>query len=73
MQPMQPEAPQDADPQLAKNIPVSAGLCAHCQHARAVVSARASIFVLCSEYQNNPALVKYPGIPVLRCPGFTQI
>lgn len=49
--------------------PPDAGLCRACQHSRLVLSARGSVFVLCTaplEYQLN----KYPRLPVLDCPAF---
>jgi hypothetical protein len=47
---------------------VEPGLCGHCEHARAVTSARGSTFWRCSVHDRDPAWPKYPPLPVLRCP-----
>jgi hypothetical protein len=46
------------------------GLCAACRHARRIESARGSRFWLCARSADDPRFVKYPRLPVLRCPGF---
>jgi hypothetical protein len=47
------------------------GLCADCQHARRIVSAKGSSFWLCERSVNEPTrFAKYPPLPVLRCSGF---
>jgi hypothetical protein len=57
----------------AGSIPESAGLCARCVHARAIVSDRGSVFVLCEASRTDPSLDPYPRLPVLRCHGFAPI
>ncbi len=52
------------------SIPASAGLCAHCLHARAVVTRRGSTFVLCEASLTDRRLERYPRLPVVRCHGF---
>ncbi len=47
-----------------------AGLCADCQHAKKIESARGSKFVLCELSATNPAFPKYPRLPVLKCAGY---
>ena len=47
------------------------GLCAHCTHARAIVSARGSTFWRCALSATNPHFPKYPPLPFLRCAGYT--
>ena len=47
-----------------------AGLCADCQHAQKIESARGSKFVLCELSATNPAFPKYPRLPVLKCSGY---
>jgi hypothetical protein len=42
------------------------GLCATCQHARPVRSAKGSTFWRCA----HPQLPKYPRLPVLACGGY---
>jgi hypothetical protein len=52
------------------SIPTSAGLCAQCLHARAVVTRRGSTFVLCEASSTDSRLERYPRLPVVRCHGF---
>jgi hypothetical protein len=52
------------------SIPASAGLCALCLHARAVVTRRGSTFVLCEASLTDGRLERYPRLPVVRCHGF---
>jgi hypothetical protein len=49
-----------------------AGLCGRCEHAQIVQSARGSRFYLCRLSSTDPRFPKYPRLPVLACPGFTQ-
>jgi hypothetical protein len=46
------------------------GLCQTCQHARRIRSARGSVFWHCGAHKQNPAMQKYPSLPVLRCPAY---
>jgi hypothetical protein len=46
------------------------GLCAHCNLARRIESARGSEFVLCGRSRTDPAFPKYPRLPVLECAGY---
>jgi hypothetical protein len=46
------------------------GLCAVCQFARRIESARGSQFVLCERSHTDPAFPKYPRLPVTRCGGY---
>jgi hypothetical protein len=49
------------------------GLCAACEHARAIVSAKGSKFWLCERASSDPMRFrKYPALPVLRCSGFER-
>ena len=50
-------------------IPEWAGLCATCERARPVSSARGSVFVLCERSRDDPRYRRYPMLPVLRCDG----
>ena len=52
------------------SIQGSAGLCARCLHARAIVTRRGSTFVLCEASSSDRTLPRYPRLPVLRCHGF---
>ena len=48
------------------------GLCAGCAHGHRVLSARGSEFWLCRRAAKDAAFVRYPRLPVLRCPGYEQ-
>ena len=48
------------------------GLCGECRHARIVISARGSRFVLCERSRTDPAFPRYPRLPVLSCAGFER-
>ena len=51
---------------------VAVGLCAGCAHGHRVLSARGSVFWLCGRAAKYAAFVRYPRLPVLRCPGYEQ-
>ncbi len=57
----------DADRQ-----PLAAGLCADCAHGQRVVAARGSLFWRCRLSSRDRAFVRYPRLPVLRCPGYER-
>ena len=61
-EPVRPAAP-DA-------IPLTAGLCARCIHARRIVSDRGSAFVLCGAAATDPRLARYPRLPRWECHGY---
>lgn len=46
------------------------GLCARCAHARAIQSARGSVFHLCRLSETDERFPKYPRLPVVRCDGY---
>jgi hypothetical protein len=48
----------------------SPGLCATCQHARTIESARGSIFYMCALSFEDPHFAKYPRLPVVECSGY---
>jgi len=48
------------------------GLCAGCASGQRVVSARGSVFWRCRRSAKDAAFVRYPRLPVLRCPGYEQ-
>jgi len=48
------------------------GLCADCQFARRIESARGSQFVLCERSRTDPAFPKYPRLPVIACAGYAR-
>lgn len=49
------------------------GLCATCQHARLIESAKGSQFLLCQLSQSDQSFPKYPRLPVLTCRGYTPL
>ncbi|HUQ78670.1 MAG TPA: hypothetical protein VM427_07350 [Patescibacteria group bacterium] len=59
----------DPDSARLEAVPVSAGLCAVCVHARLVVSGRGSQFVLCEQSRIDPRFPRYPSLPVRACAG----
>lgn len=48
------------------------GLCADCRHARRIVSAKGSQFLLCERSMTDERFVKYPALPVVRCVGYER-
>ena len=46
------------------------GLCALCQHARSIHSAKNSEFWLCERSKTDAHFAKYPPLPVRTCAGF---
>ncbi len=51
-------------------IPETAGLCRSCVHARRVLTARGSVYVLCHLSVRYSRFAKYPRLPVLTCSGY---
>jgi hypothetical protein len=45
-------------------------LCESCTSMREVLTPRGSRFLLCQLSQTDPAFVKYPPQPVVRCAGY---
>ena len=60
----------DAPPPPPAGDP-SVGLCARCAEARTQRSARGSVFWRCAGADADPALPRYPRLPVRACPAFT--
>jgi hypothetical protein len=54
------------------DLPQALGLCADCQHARLIESAKGSRFLLCQLSECDPRFPKYPRLPVLSCRGYTR-
>jgi len=50
--------------------PATVGLCARCAHAREIVSATGSRFVLCDRSKTDARFPRYPRLPVLGCEGY---
>jgi hypothetical protein len=51
-------------------MPVQAGLCADCTHARRIESDRGSVFYMCQLALTDSRFKKYPRLPVLSCVGY---
>jgi len=49
---------------------VEPGLCAECVHAKINRTRRGTTYLRCLRAAWDPALVKYPRLPVLSCAGF---
>ncbi len=49
------------------------GLCGGCRHARLIVSARGSAFLLCQRSRTDHRFPRYPNLPVIRCVGFEAV
>jgi len=47
-----------------------AGLCDSCCHQQLVPNTRGSVFSLCRRSRTEAEFMRYPRLPVLRCPGF---
>jgi len=60
----------DPQPSLT-DLPASPGLCATCIHLQLLASRR-STFVRCGLAASDPRFVRYPALPVVRCPGYTR-
>ena len=48
------------------------GLCATCKWVRIARNRRGSVFYRCLRAETDPRFVKYPPLPVLRCPGYDR-
>ncbi len=48
------------------------GLCATCKWVRIATNKRGSVFYRCLRADTDPRFVKYPPLPVLRCPGYDR-
>ena len=46
------------------------GLCAECEHRRTQTTRRGSRFYRCARADRDPRFLRYPPIPVSRCPGY---
>ena len=50
--------------------PLAFSLCSGCRHARAIRSARGSVFLMCERAKTDPRFSKYAPQPVISCTGF---
>jgi hypothetical protein len=59
-------------PKSSPDAKAHLGLCADCLHARLIESNKGSQFLLCQLSQSDPSFPKYPRLPILACPGYSQ-
>jgi hypothetical protein len=57
-------------PSAGRNDASAVGLCACCRHGQAQQSAGGSRFWRCLRATREPGYLKYPPLPMRRCPGF---
>jgi hypothetical protein len=46
------------------------GLCGTCRHPKLNETRRGTVYLRCTRAEWDTALVRYPPLPVTRCPGF---
>ncbi len=46
------------------------GLCGACQHAKLNETRRGTAYLRCTRAEWDPALTRYPRLPVAACPGY---
>ena len=56
---------------MGVNAP-AVGQCERCAHAHRVTSSRGSVFWRCRVHDEDPRWPKYPPLPVVGCPRFTE-
>ena len=49
------------------------GLCAHCAHASVQRSAKGNEFWRCRAADEDPQLLRYPPLPVIRCLSYLRV
>ena len=59
----------DEERRLLERLAVPPGLCATCEHLRLLASRR-SVFVRCGLAAVDARFPRYPGLPVVACPGY---
>jgi hypothetical protein len=62
-----PDRPPDA---AAPGLGAEPGLCGACRHAKLSQTRRGTAYLRCLRAAWDPALVRYPRLPVTQCPGF---
>ena len=70
--PRREEPPALARRRASPGEDASVGLCARCAHARTQESAKGSVFWRCAASDDDPALLRYPPLPVRDCPAFSE-
>jgi propionyl-CoA synthetase len=54
------------------NLGADPGLCRACQHAKPNLTRRGTAYLRCARAAWDPALTRYPRLPVTECPGFEE-
>ncbi len=57
---------------LLARLPLHPGLCSTCAHLQLLASPR-SVFVRCGLAAADPAFLRYPPLPVVRCAGYRPL
>jgi hypothetical protein len=65
---MPDQPPDEAWPQLG----AEPGLCRDCQHVRLNQTRRGPAYLRCTRAEWDPALPRYPRLPVIACPGYER-
>jgi len=61
-----------ADGGHAEGIDEAVGLCSACVHAATQSNTRGSVFWRCQAADRDERLLRYPPLPVRRCPAFER-
>jgi len=64
-----PDHPSDA---VWPNLGAEPGLCRTCRHAKLNQTRRGTAYLRCTRAEWDPALTRYPRLPVVECAGFEQ-
>jgi hypothetical protein len=66
---LMPDRPSDA---AWPNLGTSPGLCRTCRHAKLNETRRGTVYLRCTRAEWDPALTRYPRLPVTECAGFSE-
>jgi hypothetical protein len=64
-----PDRPLDA---AWANLGAQPGLCRTCRHAKLNQTRRGTAYLRCTRAEWDPALTRYPRLPVTECAGFSE-
>ena len=64
-----PDRPSDA---AWPNLGAPPGLCRTCRHAKLNQTRRGTAYLRCTRAEWDPALTRYPRLPVTECTGFSE-
>jgi len=64
-----PDRPFDA---AWPNLGAQPGLCRTCRHAKLNQTRRGTAYLRCTRAEWDPALTRYPRLPVTDCAGFSE-